>query len=505
MGSTFKKIIVAFVLFTVATLSTAVASPEFDRVYQLETVGWLKSSDNVDDIFADFLDQQYSKFFEKQSRFLVKKISSIQDVLAKSDAPYATLIENADVLKKISQKFMVEGLIRTKVYKESATYRFVMEWIYAPKGTVLAQHEFRFVDPGKAEGLMQSELPVAIQNALEQLVDKLPFKGQVTGVEGEIITVNIGRHQNVKPREILVIYTLQGVKVHPKLNTIEEWKWQPIGRAKVEQVEDSLAFAKITELEEGKNLIRFQKVKEILPAPPEPVKLVENALNESPRIGWISGAIGLASYIRESGSTSNRFGGNGLSESVDLDGLFWMNSRFLAQASLSGALIGYSPENLVTNANTNKSYSGTFSQLRLSMGYSLFPAKTIFDTIGWVHFGYRSTNYSLAPDDTTLTGGSSFDSLFIGLGGELPIRNITTLQMNIDVGLINSASCRAPAFGDPSTVTDLQFQLGAVFHQSDKWNLRMLLKLNSQSMDFTSGESVSQKLLSVGPSLLYYF
>ncbi len=495
-------------MFTSIVQSQAVASPEYDRVYQLESVSWLKASDNVDGMFADFLDDQYTKYFAGHDRFLVKKIDSLTTVLENSKASYSTLIENTEVIKKVSKKFQIESLIRTRVYKESLTYRFVMDWIYAPKNTVLASIEFRFADPGKEKGLVDSELPGVIRNGLDQLINQLPFRGQVTGVEGQVITVNIGRSRNVKPGEIFTLYTLQGVRIHPKLNTIEEWKWQPIGRAQVEQVEESMSFAKITELEEGANVLRFQKVREILPAPPAPVTLADqDHLTDSPRIGWLSGGIGLGSYIREASSDSNtRFGGSGLGGTLDIESNVWFNSRFLGQASLNGAIIGYSPTNLNNNgAETGDSFSGTFSQLRVAMGYSLYPAQTIFDTIGWVHFGYRSTNYSLAANDNTLTGGSSFDSVFVGVGGELPFRKLMTLQMSFDIGLLNSANVRAPAFGDASAVTDLMFEVATVFHRSEKWNLRMALKLNSQSMDFTTGESISQKLLSVGPSILYYF
>lgn len=489
-------------------LSNAEASPENDRVYQLETVGWLKSSDNLDDIFSEFLDQEYAKYFEGQSRFVVKKITGINEILQKAEAPYSTLIEKPEILKKIAQKYRIESLIRTRVYKEAESYRFVLEWVYAPKGDVLSEFEFRFVDPGKEAGLKGSELPNAIQNALDQLISKLPFIAQVTGVEGDIITVNLGRNQNVHRREIFAIYTLQGVKRHPKLNTIEEWRWQSVGRAQVDQVEDSLSFAKIIDLEPGQKIIRLQKVKEVLPAPPEPKKTIEEKEEKDiPRLGWVAGNLGLAFYSREvgTGTASSGRGGSGLGQSLDVEGLLWINSRWLTQLSIGGALLKYSPVDLATNTDTGTSYSGTGSQIRIATGYALFPAKTIFDTIGWVHMGYRSTSYTLPSLSTDFTGSSSFGSLFLGVGGEVPFKDILTIQLGLDLGLLKSASNVFPVYGDPASSTDLMFQFGAAYHLNDRLNVRLMFKLSSQSMDFTNGESISQKLLSVGPSVLYYF
>ena len=295
---------------------------------------------------------------------------------------------------------------------------------------------------------------------------------------------------------------------HPKLNTIEEWRWQPVGRAQVDQVEDSLSFAKVIDTEPGQNVIRLQKIKEILPAPPEPKKLVEKADNkELPRLGWVAGNLGLAFYSREvgTGAVSTGRGGSGMGEFLDVEGLLWLNSRVLTQLSFGGTLLKYNPTDLSTSATTGTSYSGTGSQFRIAAGYALFPAKTIFDTIGWVHAGYHSTSYTLPSQSTDFTGSSSFGSFFIGLGGEVPYKNILTFHLSFDLGLLKTASNTFPVYGDPASSTDLLFQFGAAYHLNDRFDARLIFKINSESMDFVTGESISQKVLSVGPSILYYF
>ena len=232
-------------LLCLLLISPAQASPEYDRVYQLETLGWLKAADNVDGLFVDYLNEVYSKYFKRQSRFIIKDLGGLDSVLGNSSLSYHQLITNRDIIKKVAQKFKVESLLRTHVYKEADTYRFELEWVYGPKGDVLAQYEFRYVDPKKDEGLQGSDLPKAIDHALDELIAKLPFLGQVTGVDGEQITVNWGRNQHLEPKQILVIYTLQNLKRHPILNTIEEWRWEPVGKAQVQQVEESISFARV--------------------------------------------------------------------------------------------------------------------------------------------------------------------------------------------------------------------------------------------------------------------
>ncbi|MBS1959153.1 MAG: hypothetical protein JST80_06775 [Bdellovibrionales bacterium] len=512
MVTTIKKIVPILVLSACAIYLSAAsshASPEYDRVYQLESLGWLQAHDNVDGIFGEYLNEQYEKYFKRQSRFVIKRLTHLSDVLGKSSVSYAELIQKPEVLRKIAQKYKVECLIRTKVYKEADTYRFVMEFVFAPRGDVLSTFEFRYVDPGKDRGLEGSDLPEAVRRGLDELISKLPFLGQVTGVQNDVVTVNLGRNQNIKPRDLLSIYTLQNLKRHPVLNTIEEWRWQPVGTVQIDQVEESIAFGHVKETEPNQNVIAFNKVREISTPPEEhkPATAKTDQEDDRPRLGWIAANLGAGSYSREVGLPNGASGrtGSSLMPHFEIEGQLWLNSRWLAQLGLSGMFSKYSPNDLLTGTNQGTKYDASANQIRLAVGYSLFPAKTIFDSIGWVHMGYRATSYSLPASSTDYTGASSFGSLFLGVGGEIPIQERFTAQLGLDLGLIRSASQTSPNFGDVASSTDLMFEAAGVYRLQERIFVRLLFKMNSQSMDFVGGETVSQKMFSVNPSVMYYF
>ena len=508
MGATNQKI--NFSILTLVALllchSIAWASPENDRVYQLDSISWLKSTDNADGIFSDYLDEQYTQYFKNQSRFIVKPLKRLNEILGESKAKYSDLVMQTEMLKRVAVKYRVENLLRTKVFKESATYRFVIEWVYAPRGDVLASVEFRYVDSGSENGLKNSDLPRTIQTHLDELVSKLPFLGQVTGVDGETITVSVGHNQGVKPRDVLTIYTLQSVKRHPILKTIEEWRWQPIGRATIDQVEDSLSFAKVTELEPNQKVIRFQKIREIISAPPLQ-DATELKAKELPKLGWIAANIGAGTYAREVGMPNGSTGrtGSGLLANFEIDSQIWLNSRFIAQATLGGMIFKYLPTNLATGDVTGTSQSGSGSQFRIAAGYSLFPMRTVYDSIAWAHLGYKTTHYSLPNDSSNLTGSSSFGSLFLGLGGQVQLGRRLSAELGFDLGILRSATETDLSFGDASASTDLSFHVSGMYHLEDQVFLRLVLKLNSSGMDFPGGQSVTEKSFSISPSLMYYF
>lgn len=501
------KSLILLIIALLARPTLARANPENDRIYQLDTLACLKVVDNVDGVFGDYMDEQFTKYFSNQNRFVQKKLKGLDEVLNNSSKPN-DLLKQPEILKKISQKFKIENLIRTHVYKENDSYRFVLEWIYAPKGDVLSSVEFRYEDPQKEQGLRGSELPNAIKKGLDDLIRKLPFLGQVTGIDGDLITVSVGHNQNLKPRDVVVLYTLQSLKRHPLLNTVEEWKWQRVGRAEVQQVEESLSFARVIETEPSQSVIRFQKVREIEVAPPVAEAQKKSASKKDvPRIGWAAGSVGVGNYARDvgiGGSASGRSGG-GLSELFGIDSQIWLNSRFIVQASVQEALFKYSPKDLVSAQALPGSYSGTGSEIRIAGGYSLFPMKTVYDPMAWVHLGYKSTSLSLPTSTSDFTADSSFTSLFIGVGGSLPINEDFGGQVSLDLGVLRGADSVNLGFGDANSSSDLSFSIAGTYHLQDQIFLRLMIKLSSESMDFISGQNVSQKMFSISPAVMYYF
>jgi hypothetical protein len=507
MDSKHSKKVMAFV-FLLFSISAS-ASPANDRIYALESVGWLRASDNVDGIFGSYVDDVYRSYFSKQTRFSVKPLTTINEILSQSKIPYSILIQDSDVLRKIARRAAVESVVRTRILKEGSSYRFILEWVFAPRGDVLSTDEFRFDEDGKTAALMNERLPNMIRTALDRLIAGLPFLAQITGVEQDTVTVNIGRNQNVSPRQILVIYTLQSLKRHPIYKRIEEWRWQLVGKVQVEQVEDSMLFGKIIEVEPGQAMLRSQKVREVLALPPATLTQEEekSSVQDEARLGWVAGTMGVGAYSRTvgNGSATTGRGGSGLGFQFDAEALVWLNSRFLANASVLGGLINYSPTDLATNNATGTSYSGSMTQFRLAVGASLLPAKTIFDTNAWVTVGYRSTQFSLPATTTDFTGTSTLSSLSVGLAGQMRVNEEISAFLGLELGLFRSLNQTTPAFGSAVSTGDIQFNLGANYRFMDRLYFRGLIRIISTSADFSSSRSIGQNAISLCPSIVYTF
>jgi hypothetical protein len=505
MGSTLQKITLAFLLLIAPLASPVQASPENDRVYQLDTVSWLRASDNMDGVFGEFVEEQLQRHFSSQSRFTIKPLKGVADILETSKAKYRDLIREPEILKKIARKFSAESLLRTQVFKEGETYRFLIEWLYAPRAEVIASQEFRYLDEHREGGLAGGGLPAAFSRNLDLLIGKLPFLGQISGVEGELVTASLGRNAGVKTGDLLVIATLQSVRRHPVLGTIEEWRWQSVGRARVEQVEDSLCFARMVESEPGISVIRNHKVREVVAAPSE-TRVREEAKSFVARSGWVAGNAGAGIYSREASSGSGGIsrGGSGILGVFELDSQLWLNSRYLFQGSFETSLYKYAPTDLATGSSTGSGLSGSHTRLRGALGASLLPMKSLFDPVAWVHAGYKNSSHSL-PTSTHLTASSTFGTVFVGVGGSFPVSKLFFAQLDLDLGILRSAESPDLGFGDATASSDLNFRLSGIYRLDEHFFLRVMLNIAAQSMDFPNGESASQKMFSLSPSLMYYF
>ncbi len=509
MGPTFQKINSALLALLLSLLAVpAGASPENDRVYQLDSVAWLKPSDNMDGVFSDYLEEQFGRYFSGHGRFLVKPLKGLGQVLGSSTVKYAELVQQPEILKKVSRKYQVEDLLRSRVTKEGDSYRFEIEWVYAPRADVVARVDFRYLDEGQPSGIRGEGLSLAVSKGLDELIAKLPFLGSVTGVEDNSITISLGKNAGVKPGQLVTIHTLQSVKRHPLLHTIEEWRWQPVGRAQIEQVEPSLSFARVVETEPNMKVVRDQKVREILDAPVVSKPESKTSSNTLPKSGWVAGNLGAGTYSREAGTSSTTTsgkGGGGVLGNFELDSQVWLNSRYIAQATLGGALFKYTPTDLGTGTEQSNSYNGTETHFRVALGYSLVPMKSVFDPIAWIHLGYRYNQTSFATNVSDFVASTTLGSVILGVGGEFPVFREWSAQLGMDLGVIRSGTAIDLDLGDASPTSDLTLRGSILYRVSEQLTFRTQIILHSENLSFPNGESITQKLFTVSPSIMYYF
>ncbi|MBC7692189.1 MAG: hypothetical protein H7222_10500 [Methylotenera sp.] len=498
--------------FSLATVpKLAQANPELDRQYSLETVGVLRSWDNVDGLFADYVTTAYKDFFARQSRFKLQDLTKADVILAKSKIPYNKLIDDTEVLSQVARSMHSESIIRTKIYKEGPRYRFVVDWLHAPQIQMLATDTFT-LEESTDSGI--TEFRGALEKSLLRMIGQLPFQANVTGRDQDSVTVNIGASSQLKKGDTLITATLEEVRRHPLLHTIVEWRLVRTGRVIVDEVDESIAFCKVKEEEYGRQIARFQKVVQIIPtsdasvpASPDTDELArQRAFAEPPRLGWISPGLWIGGLSRQSSSLNGTKGktGGGFLFGVKGEGQLWFDRQWFGELSLKYGSAGYSHKDIVTNVESGDG-SASVTQFKIDTGYTYHLTPDFFGPKAWAKVGYESTSYNFTLSPSEGTSPTSFTGLFLSIGGDLPLRGEYGALLNLDFGILGSGNESGRFNGASSGASSVDFFVGGYYRMNRRFDIKVGLDFMGQNIDFNNGATMTHKVIAIGPSALFYF
>lgn len=508
----------------------AQASAELDHKYAMESVGFLKSWDNVDGLFADYVASGYKEYFSRQSRFVLIDLTKADAVMSRSKLSYAKIIEDTQVLGSLARASRSHTLIRTKILKEGSQYRFTLDWLHAPLMDLIASESFVLEERHDGQNLGFADINDTLRTALDKLIKRAPFIAHVTGRDGPSVTINIGANASLKVGDTLLVGSLDEVKRHPLLKSIVDWRLTPTGKLSVEQVDEGIAFCKVIEEEPNRKISRYQKIAQILPKPLTPLPLHEGEgssgqtpPDDRPKLGWVTAGLDLGTYSRQfavnsNGSTTTGRTGSSILYGARTEGQLWLDRRWFAEFGTTYGLSSYSQKDL---ANASAEASGAVSihvfTYRLAVGYKYLPSGDFYGSSGWIKLGYKSTSYSFpnSVDLTELESPSSFKSGYIGIGGSLPIVDPIGVELGLDFGIFSSATqsgtpadtttTSSPVTLDPTGASDIAFHVSPFYRLSPQMSAVLGIHIQANDIDVTTPATLSQKMITIAPAILYYF
>jgi hypothetical protein len=512
----FKTFSFSIIIASALSTASALASPEMDRRYSLESIGALKSHDNVDGLFSDYVHEAIREYFSTQPRFLLQDLTRSDAVLAEAKIQYSKLIDDEQVLSKVARVTRSSTLLRTKIFKEGPRYRFTVDWLLAPKMEVLSSEVFYLDEPKRGEALGSEEIKSQLSGALDRLIRKIPFSGNVTGRDRDSVTLNVGDSSGIKKGDTLIVGTIEEVKRHPLLKAIVEWRIVQTGKIQVEQVDRGLTFGRVIEEEPSRPVARLNKLLQVI-AQPDPVAQATATPDASlaamperldpPRYGWISAGILAGNLGRQTSNAAGTAGwdGGGYGGGARAEAQLWLNRQWFVEGMLSYGLYGYSQTQLVTGAAGAESSTATLFQQRIGVGYSYLPGSDFFAAKSWVKLGTQSSAYTLARNASEQLNPITFSGLYLGLGGDLPLRSGWGAQMNLNFGLTNSAKETTGVFGNATSATHVDFYAGVFKQIKPRLLFRMGLNFTGQGSDYATGATISHRSLSITPSWVMLF
>ncbi|HTL11408.1 MAG TPA: hypothetical protein VL588_02905 [Bdellovibrionota bacterium] len=506
----------AFLLVALAFAApalTARADASLDRKYGLERIGYLPAWDNVDQLFRPYVEEAFKEYFAQHPRFTLMDSSKARDTLLDSKLDYQQLMEDPAVLDHAARAVKAESLIRTKIYKEGAQYRVVMDWLHAPQMETLASSTSTISEPGPGQDLSPQDLKAEIKRGIGGLIAKLPFVGHVTGKDSEWITVSVARNAGIRKGDHLIVSTIEEVKVHPILKAVVDWRMEKIGVLEVDSVDGGMAFCKAVEEDPARPIARYQKITSVAHAA-EPVESpkpdgtpaeVEPPIGP-PKLGWIEAGPVVGSADRQVSTTARSVEGSGFLIGGRVDGQVWLNRELFVELGTSYGTFSSDQKDLSPTAGANPVSTGaTVFSWHGALGYTYLLSDDFYGPKGWAKLGFLSSSTDMASSTTNLTGGTSIGGLYVGVGGDLPIRGGWGVTLGLDIGIFNGGTLTGFTTGGADGVTSVRFNIGASYLLGPRLAVKGLIRVQTQSADFGSDSSVSHRVIDFTPTLVYFF
>ncbi len=511
--------------------SPALASIELDQLYALETIGYLKSSDNIDGILETTIDTIYQNYFTKQNRFSVHDLSSLHLLLKNAQIPYQKTIADLDILTQIAKSTQTETLLKTQILKKETQYFVTLEWLHYPRMELLAKNHFTLEKAQDQLSLNLEKVSSEFHEHLNQLFSSVPMLTSITGRDHQWVTLNINIPDPIKKGDILVIATLDRVEKHPLTQAILDWKWIQTGKVQVESIENSMAFGTILEENSPHTILKHQKIIAIEPpttplSPPREQETDSNwmqnsseqnldSLNSPIHLGWLSLALwsGLAQwqYTTDQPNALTHTG-SGLLLGPQLEGELWYTRKWFSNVTWAYGIWHFSQRDLSTGSLTPASQAGgvqgSLMKTQLTLGYSHLFEDDPLGLRGWIQWGYQNWTLSLPISAIENTGPLSLNTGLLGIGCDWPIQNTPWgLRSHLNIGLFSWLGHSQQTWISTAAqkITTLDFYLGAYYRLRTPMALKLGFQFQQSGVHFSGVTAITQTVIAITPSFVYFF
>lgn len=413
--------------------------------------------DGVDNKLGFKVFEQIEDYIKDGTWCTYKSNSELINILGQYSKNLESHLNNKDVLKVIADKTKAGTLIRVTLGLLVNTTDVKVEIIgengedrYFKEQTQLKTNDVTVIGQ-------------TIKNWLDVYEKTIPYNGRVKGVLGDQFTIDIGKKSQIFSGSDIVIERPTGKRQHPLLKEIIDYQTEKIAEAKVFDVSEMQAQAKVTSYEGIKKLkiddwvkVRASETRKAV----EQVNYGEKA--ETSEFGKL-GAVGLflnvgSGSITQTG-TSERSAG-GMLIGGDIEAELWATRTYWMGLDIGKKFGSYKKEqgSFIREANDT-----TNSTMRFKIGYKYLPLGFFYGPQVDFYGGYASYAYGLSTNTSDQLTEFTFSGVLLGVRGSLPIYERIRMSLGIDFLLTSSYKEKTKIFGADESSSNYRLELGGQY------------------------------------------
>jgi hypothetical protein len=445
----------------------------------------LPITDSLDNKTGFRVFEELESYIKESTWCTYKSNSELINILSQYSKNLEEHMNNKDVLKVIADKTKAGTLIKVGLVMTAGTTDIKVE-IIGENG-----EDKYFKETTQLKSNDVSLISQTIKNWLDVFEKTIPYAGRVKGILGDQFTIDIGKKSSLYNGSEIIIERPTTKRQHPLLKEIVDYQTDKIAEAKVFDVSDNQAQAKITQYETNKK-IKMEDWVKIRAS--ESKKAIEQ-INYSDKDKEDFGKLGSVGLFLNVGSGSTSQGGTvdrsktAILYGATIEPEMWITRSYWAGLDYSFKFGSYKTDQ---GTFTQNNYGATNTEFRIKFGYKYLPMGFFYGPQLDGYIGYGNFTYGF---DTNKADGFTeykFSGMLLGTKGSLPIYEKIRLYLVFDFLLTNSYKEKVTVFGTDESSSHYRVEFGGQYAWAPNITFSGGLSIISNKANFSGSTKEEQ-------------
>lgn len=406
-----------------------------------------------------------------------KSNSELINILGQYSKNLDSHLNNKDVLKVVADKTKAGTLIRIGLAVSGNTTDVRVE-VIGENGEdkyFKEQTQLRSIDP--------VVISQTVKNWLDVYEKTIPYNGRVKGVLGDQFTIDIGKKSSIYNGAEITIERPTAKRQHPLLKEIIDYQTEKIAEARVFDVSDTQAQAKVISYEGNKKLkiedwvkVRSLETRKVV----EQVAYGDKADNEFGKLGSVGIFLNFgSSSVSQTGGSERK--ASGMLVGGDIEAELWATRNWWAGLDFGKKFGSYKKD---TGTFSSQSNSTDNTAVRVKFGYKYLPLGFFYGPQIDVYGGYARYAYGMSTNAADKFTEFSFSGVLLGARGSLPVVEQVRAYLLIDFLVTSAYEEKIKIFGSDESSSNYRLEVGGQYAWETNITLSAGLQILSNKANF---------------------
>ncbi|MBY0413917.1 MAG: hypothetical protein K2Q18_07115 [Bdellovibrionales bacterium] len=429
--------------------------------------------------------EDIENYIKDSSWCTYKSNSELINILGQYSKNLEGHLNNKDVLKVIADKTKSGSLIRIALVTGEGAVDVKVE-VIGENG-----EDRYFKEQTRLKSVDSTVISQTVKNWLDMYEKTIPYNGRVKGVLGDQFTIDIGKKSQLFNGSEIVIERQTAKRQHPLLKEIIDYQSEKIADARVFDVNENQAQAKVINYEGNKKLkiddwvrVRSVESRKVI----EQVAYGDKVDNEFGKLGSVGIFLNVGGgSITQTGSSERSM--DGMMIGGDLEAELWATRNYWFGLDYGKRLGSYKKD---VGSFSSESNSTDNSSIRVKAGYKYLPMGFFYGPQIDLYFGYGSYTYGMATNQTDGFTEFTFSGMLLGARGSLPVYQGVRAYMLIDFLLTSKYEEKIRVFGTDESSSNYRLEIGGQYAYETNITLSGGLQILSNKASFKGATKEEQ-------------